>query len=310
MSKCFCMVNMKKLSEWCWLSDKNIYYVFTRMLFKANYESKQWRDIVIGRGQLVCGVESYAAELGFSTQSFRTILKKLKKTGDIELKSTNKFTIITICNYDSWVCFNSPNNTETNKQTNNQLTNDQQTTNNNIIIEELNKQIEELKKELTNVSKKKERSSVFVKPTFEEVATYVLEKGYHFDAERFHSYYESNGWMVGKNKMKDWKAACKTWENTIKKESPSLFDVQSQEKDPTIPNMDKYEPDLPYDKTMCAFLVPNKYPDLNEDWPYTPNTRPDGARICNGSNGWRWDAQNKRWIEMLWIMDKRQWIDR
>ena len=74
--------------------------------------------------------------------------------------------------------------------------------------------------------------------------------------------------------------------------------------------MDKYEPDLPYDKTMGAFLVPNKYPDLNEDWPYTPDNRPDGARICNGSNGWRWDAANKRWIEMLWIMGKKQWIDR
>ena len=132
------MVNKEKLSEWCWLSDKNIYYAFTRMLFKANYESKQWRDIVVGRGQLVCGVESYAAELGFSTQSFRTILKNLKKTGDIELKSTNKYTVVTICDYDSWVCFNSSNNTETNKQTNNQLTNNQQTTNNNIINKEIN----------------------------------------------------------------------------------------------------------------------------------------------------------------------------
>ena len=86
--------------------------------------------------------------------------------------------------------------------------------------------------------------------------------------------------------------------------------VNEEEKDPTIPNMDKYEPDLPYDKTMGAFLVPNKYPELNEDWPYTPDTRPDGAMICNGSNGWRWDAANKRWIEMLWIMGKKQWIDR
>ena len=304
------MVNKEKLSEWCWLSDKNIYYAFTRMLFKANYESKQWRDIVVGRGQLVCGVESYAAELGFSTQSFRTILKNLKKSGDIELKSTNKYTIVTICDYDSWVCFNSSNNTETNKQTNNQLTNNQQTTNNNIIIEELNKQIEELKKELANASKKKERSSVFVKPTIEEVAAYILKKGYHFDAESFHSYYESKGWMIGKNKMKDWQAACVTWEKRRKEDNPSLFETQSQEKDPTIPNLDKYEPDLPYDKTMGAFLVPNKYPELNEDWPYTPETRPDGARICNGSNGWRWDAANKRWIEMLWIMGKKQWIDR
>jgi hypothetical protein len=94
-----------------------------------------------------------------------------------------------------------------------------------------------------------------------------------------------------------------------------LFDVKDwvepeEKRDPTIPNKDKYEPDLPYSEIMGAFLVPNKYPDWNEDWPYTPDTRPDGARICNGSNGWRWDAANKRWIEMMWIMDKRQWFDR
>jgi hypothetical protein len=104
-------------------------------------------------------------------------------------------------------------------------------------------------------------------------------------------------------------------DQSFKKSWDGLYDVKDwvepeEKRDPTIPNMDKYEPDLPYDETMGAFLVPNKYPDLNEDWPYTPDNRPDGARICNGSNGWRCDAANKRWIEMLWIMGKKQWIDR
>ena len=104
-------------------------------------------------------------------------------------------------------------------------------------------------------------------------------------------------------------------DQSFRKSWDGLYDVKDwvepeEKRDPTIPNTAKYEPDLPYDETMDAFLVPNKYPDLNEDWPYTPDNRPDGARICNGSNGWRWDAANKRWIEMLWIMDKKQWIDR
>lgn len=52
----------------------------------------------------------------------------------------------------------------------------------------------------------------FVPPTIEDVAAYIKEKGYHFSAEAFVAFYESKGWMVGKNKMQKWKAACSTWE--------------------------------------------------------------------------------------------------
>lgn len=65
----------------------------------------------------------------------------------------------------------------------------------------------------------------FVKPTVEEVKKYAEEKGYTFDAEAFVAYYDSNGWMVGKQKMKNWKAACLTWQRNgySKKEEPKEF---------------------------------------------------------------------------------------
>ena len=47
----------------------------------------------------------------------------------------------------------------------------------------------------------------FVKPTIEEVAAYVAEKGYPIDAERFWNYYESKGWLIGRHVMRSWKAA-------------------------------------------------------------------------------------------------------
>jgi predicted phage replisome organizer len=52
----------------------------------------------------------------------------------------------------------------------------------------------------------------FVPPTLEEVQAYCYERNNGVDAERFIDYYTSNGWQVGKNKMKDWKAAVRTWE--------------------------------------------------------------------------------------------------
>ena len=57
----------------------------------------------------------------------------------------------------------------------------------------------------------------FVPPTVEEVRTYCDERKNNVDAERFVDFYESKGWMVGKDKMKDWKASVRTWE---KREQP------------------------------------------------------------------------------------------
>ena len=62
---------------------------------------------------------------------------------------------------------------------------------------------------LTNRSAPKRKN--FKKPSFEDVQTYCNESGYHIDVDRFMNYYESNGWMVGRNKMKDWKATVRNW---------------------------------------------------------------------------------------------------
>ena len=56
------------------------------------------------------------------------------------------------------------------------------------------------------------RGNPFVKPTVDEVSAYVREKGYTFDPSQFIAYYDANGWKVGRNPMKDWKAACVTWQ--------------------------------------------------------------------------------------------------
>lgn len=52
----------------------------------------------------------------------------------------------------------------------------------------------------------------FTKPTLEEIKNYIAENSYTVDAERFLDYYESNGWRVGKNPMKNWKAAVRSWQ--------------------------------------------------------------------------------------------------
>ena len=59
----------------------------------------------------------------------------------------------------------------------------------------------------------------FTPPTPTEVQAYVAEKGYVIDAFKFCDFYESKGWYVGKNKMKDWKAAVRNWARSQRQES-------------------------------------------------------------------------------------------
>lgn len=58
----------------------------------------------------------------------------------------------------------------------------------------------------------------FIPPSVEEVQAYCRSNGYSVDPRRFVDYYTSNGWKVGRNSMKDWKAAVRTWAN---KEKPN-----------------------------------------------------------------------------------------
>ena len=66
------------------------------------------------------------------------------------------------------------------------------------------------------VAEKKTPYKRFVKPTVDDIKQYVEEKGYHIDANAFFDFYESKGWVVGKSPMKDWHAACRTWERKYK----------------------------------------------------------------------------------------------
>jgi hypothetical protein len=59
----------------------------------------------------------------------------------------------------------------------------------------------------------KVKKDVFIKPSIVEIKTYMTEIGMTDVSEKWFDYYESNGWLVGKNKMKNWKAAVRTWKS-------------------------------------------------------------------------------------------------
>ena len=74
------------------------------------------------------------------------------------------------------------------------------------------------------IVKDKAKAKRFVKPTVVDIAEYCVERNNVVDAQKFYDYYSSNGWKVGKNPMKDWKAAVRTWEKNT--EAPQKGKVQ------------------------------------------------------------------------------------
>lgn len=92
----------RSLLEWEWYSDTNCVRLALHFLLKANYLPKKWQGITIGRGQLATSRGQLSEETGLSQMQIRTTIDKLDKCGFITKSATSKYTIVTICNYDSY----------------------------------------------------------------------------------------------------------------------------------------------------------------------------------------------------------------
>ena len=78
---------------------------------------------------------------------------------------------------------------------------------------ELEKEIK-IEKEIDSSASTTTKRKRFGKPSISDIKQYCMERNNNVNAEQFYDYYESNGWKVGKNSMKDWKAAIRTWERS------------------------------------------------------------------------------------------------
>lgn len=140
----------RKILDWEWFTSPSTLQLFIYLLLRANKEDKKWRGILIKRGQLVTSVATISEETKLSTQQVRTSLNRLKSTNEITSKATNRFTLVTVCKYESYQLYEETEQQakqQALQQTNNkQITNKQQQLKNN-------KNIRNNKKEsiLTNV---------------------------------------------------------------------------------------------------------------------------------------------------------------
>jgi hypothetical protein len=196
----------RKILEWEWWSDINTSRLFIYMLLKANWKDARFEGKLIPRGSFVSSIPKLSQETALTVREIRTAISHLKSTGEVTCKTYSKYTVFTVKNY----CLYQSSDTQNDRQvTGKRHSNDMLTT----TIEE-KKEIKNIKKEEPRGSKKK-----FEPPSVDDVGAYCRERGNHVDPQTFVNFYESKGWMVGKNHMKDWKAAVRTWERSGRSDS-------------------------------------------------------------------------------------------
>jgi hypothetical protein len=181
--------------------------IFLWLLRHAYHSDRRYCGNIIRRGQCLTSYKEIQEGLywmvGFRKQKptkhqCEGSMKWLKNAAMVATKKTTRGFIVTICNYDKYQSqknykrsTNATQNTERAPQ----------------CADTINKHYKHL-----SIETEKERVlSKFQKPNVQEVSEYAEGIGFELDGRRFVDFYESKGWMVGKNKMRDWRAAVRTW---------------------------------------------------------------------------------------------------
>ena len=195
----------RQFKDWEWYNKSEMVHLFIHCLIKANFKDGSFQGIECKKGSFITSLKHLSDETNISIQTIRTCLKKLQLTKEISVKSTNKLTQITICNYDGY----QHEDGEANKQ----LINNQQTTN----------------KQLTTIEESKEsKEEKNTMPSLDEFIKYALEKKPNIDIDKVKFKFEAwklNGWQTQRNNKLQ---PILNWKSTLNNTIPYLGEIAYQ----------------------------------------------------------------------------------
>ena len=169
------------------------------LLLMANFKDADMLSkgtvVHVKRGQVFRTQQNLAERWGWSIKKVRTFLGLLERQNMATVKGIAQGMLITIEKYEFFQGEGQP--------------------------KDIKRDTEEGKQGATK-EEGRTRINKFTPPTVEEVAAYCQERRNSISPEAFIDYYSSKGWMVGRNKMKDWKAAVRNWERRQKAEEPQV----------------------------------------------------------------------------------------
>ena len=115
--------------SWEWFDKPEMVQIYIYLLMSANHTPQKWQGREIKRGEVVTSVGKIAVATGLSVQTIRTCIARLKSTGEITSESTSRYTIIKVCEYDTYNNEGETSNKSSNKVPNKRTTIKQQTAN-------------------------------------------------------------------------------------------------------------------------------------------------------------------------------------
>ena len=179
----------RSILNWEWFKDQNVLQFYIYCLIKANETDVLHKGIEVKRGSFIATLKDISEDTGLSVQQTRTCIERLKSTQNVTSKTTNKFTILTVCKYDDYNNALKKNNTNINTKSNKQITNKN---------EKINKQKQPQKISFSE-------SEIFDLKAFSDAFPdwSKEQKRYYFDAA---SDYSNQG-----NKYINWKSAISNW---------------------------------------------------------------------------------------------------
>ena len=187
--------------------DNLMFKAWMDLLLRVNHQENKIlfkKDFVtVKKGQTITSLRKLAASWLCHKDTVKRILGKLQEEDMITFECDNEKTLINVVNYELYQGEeNGKTDSDQDSHTDSIKDSDQ---------DSHTTQTRMIKKE-KNVKKEKKDNSRFAPPTLEDIRAYCTERKNDIDPEAFISYYESNGWKVGRNPMKDWKATVRTWE--------------------------------------------------------------------------------------------------
>lgn len=190
----------RSLLKWEWYDNANTMRLFIHLILTANIEDVQWREETIKRGSRVTSRRVLASELKISEREIRTAISHLESTGEVTSTTTNKYTIITVSNYEKFQQM-------TNKTASNRPSSDQQPTSNR----------PQYKKDKKDKKEKEDRGA---SPTLSILQSFISENRLNVDAEKFFAYYERFHWRDKNGRPVDWRDKLKSWDARELKSKP------------------------------------------------------------------------------------------
>jgi len=204
-----------------WLMPPMYHRVWQWIKYSVNHKlakipNKDGSFTNINPGQRATSYKQIAKGVGYyegmkwkepNAKTIKSILDWMVKQKMISIQGNTLGTIVTVANWDFYQLDEIEGNTK------------------RIAVETPSKHYLDTnkndKERLKNDNKSNNR---FTPPTLEEVKVYCIERKNNVDAEKFIDFYESKGWMVGKNKMKQWKAAVRNWEKNSTNKKTKVAD--------------------------------------------------------------------------------------